>query len=395
MSLWALAHFFSFIVNLLLSVYIVWKDWKRILNWICAATTFLFAVWSFGTTLMRNVNIPAYVAFKYNNIAAIGWMGFSAYFLLFSLQFYRTAISKKKKLSLTFNIVSVLIALSPLFFLSLQWNGIFMSQYRFEQYGWVGVWPASLFTYIFYVYYISCVVAGLIIIYSVHKKTTSRLIVKQCRVIIVTVILSVVFGSVASIGLRHAGIYAVPPLGDVFTVIFAAGIFYATARYRLFVFTPASAATKILETMSDGVLLIDTRGLIVECNRSLEGMLQYGREELIGKPFTKIISEKSYNTKFVKELLRNKFLLNIKGFLKKKDGNDVPVLCSAAVITDEGEIAGFVMVVHDYTELLNAEMRLLRLLETAKTIIDWLPFGVLTCSKNGLIRQQINMHAMY
>ncbi len=384
MTPWALVHFFSFIVNFFLSAYIVWKNPRRILNWFCAATVFLFSLWSFGTTCMRNPLLPESSIKVFNNVAAIGWIGFSAFFLLFSLQFRDNAIGRKgKKTRLVWNLAIITL---PAVFIFFQWNGLFMREYRLERYGWVGVWPSSAITYLFYALYGGFIISGLIVIYRARKRSVRTLIKKQAGVLIVSVVISMLLGSVASILLRHAGIYAVPPLGDVFTVLFAAGLFYATARYRLFEFNPATAANKILETMTDGVLLINTQGTIVECNQAISLMLGYGREELIGMPFTAIIPDSIYHSTYVKELLRRHALANVKGFLQTKSGSEVPVLASAGLIKDENEIAGFVMVVRDYTELQNAELRMVRLLETAKSIIDWLPFGVVTVDKNGRIK---------
>ncbi|MCX7679454.1 MAG: ATP-binding protein, partial [Spirochaetes bacterium] len=373
-------------INVSLGIYIILKNWRRILNWLCAAVAFLFAVWSFGTTFMRDIRIDVAKAAWFNNIASIGWISFSAFFLLFALQFYTEIAPRKKKRLRFFTIGKIAVTTFPFPFLLLQWNGLFMREYRFELYGWVGVWPETFLTYAFYCYYMGCTIIGLLIIYNIKKRTKSALVRKQCQVIMIAVLIAMTCGSASSILLRHVGIYAVPPLGDMFTLIFAGGLLYATARYQLFHFTPATAAHKILETMSDGVLLIDTNGRIVECNRAIEHMLRYDRIELLEKPFTMLVSEKENTTKLVKELLRKQFILNSKGFLKKKNGEEVPVLCSASIIKDEEEIVGFVMVVHDYTELLNAEMRLLRLVETAKSIIDWVPFGVVICQKNGIIK---------
>lgn len=384
MSVWALAHFFACIVNLFMAMYIVWKDSRRVLNWLCAGTVFLFSLWSFGTTFMRDPWLEKNAAVVFNHIASIGWISFSAGFLLFAHQFYRENAVRKRKSRGGF-IVSVVLII-PLVFSILQWNGMFMREYRLERYGWVGVWPAETVTYLFYFYYVVCVLAGLVIIARVRRASARLLVKKQSRIMIFSVIVSLLLGSFSSIIMRHAGVYSVPPLGDVFTVIFAVGFLYATVRYRLFEFSPAAVANKILDTMTDGLLLIDTKGMIVECNPALLKMLGYSHDELLNKRFTAIIPERIFNSSYIKELLRNESFANRKGSLLRKDGSEVPVLASAGVIKDEDEVAGFVMVVHDYTDLENAEMRLVRLLETAKTILDWVPFGVVTVGREGKIR---------
>ncbi len=357
MSVWALAHFFSCIVNLFMATYILIKNVKRILNWLCATTVFFFALWSFGTTFMRNPAIEERSASIFNNIAAIGWIGFSALFLLFALQFRDDTTLRKKRNSRWLYRLALLII--PAVFIALQFQGLFMREYRLEPYGWVGVWPSSATTLCFYFYYAGFMIVSLIIIHGVRKKTQRALVRKQAGLLIVSVVISMILGSVASIVLRYTGIYSVPPLGDVFTVIFAAGLFYATVRYRLFEFSPSSVANRILDTMTDGLLLIDTRGKIVECNPALLNMLGYSHDELLNKKFTTIIPERIFNSSYIKELLRNESFADRKGSLLAKDGREVPVLGSAGVIKDEDEIAGFVLVVHDYTALEKAQEELI------------------------------------
>lgn len=384
MSPWALAHFFACIVNLFMGSYILWKDRRRTLNWLCTATVFLFSLWSFGTTFMREAALAEHEVRGFNNIASIGWISFSAVFLLFAYEFYRENATRKRNIQGSF--LRFAIPIIPLIFVLLQWKGMFMNSYRLEKYGWVGVWPSEAVTYLFYLYYGLCVIAGLVIIARVRRTSARMLVKKQSSVIILTVIVSLSLGSISSIIMRHAGIYSVPPLGDVFTVIFAAGLFYATVRYRLFEFSPSAVADRILDTMTNGLLLIDTKGMIVECNPAILKMLGYTRDELMHKRFTSIIPEHVYNSSYIKELLRHESIANRKGSLLTKDGKEVPVLASAGVIKDEDEVAGFVMVVHDYTDLLKAEMRLVGLLDTAKSILDWLPFGVVTVGRDGKIK---------
>lgn len=384
MSIWALAHFFSCIVNLFMAMFILWKDRRRVLNWLCAATVFFFSLWSFGTTFMRNPWIEESFARVFNQIASIGWISFSTGFLLFAHQFYMENSARKRKLRRSY--IQFAILLIPLIFSILQWNGLFMNEYRRESYGWVGVWPSGIVTYLFYFYYASCVIAGLIIIGIVRRISSHLLVKKQSSIIIVSVIVSLLSGSFSSIIMRQADVYLVPPLGDVFTVIFAVGLFYATSRYRLFEFSPAAVANKILDTMTDGLLLIDTKGMIVECNPALLKMLGYAYNELLNKKFTTIIPERIYKSSYIKELLRNESFANRKGSLLRKDGTEVTVLASAGIIKNDEEVAGFVMVVHDYSDLENARIRLERLLETAKSIIDWVPFGVVTVGSEKRIR---------
>jgi PAS domain S-box-containing protein len=387
MSLWALAHFFTFTVNLLLAGYILVKNRESALNRVCAATVFLFCVWSLGTTFMRDPRISAANAHLLNSVASLGWISFGSAFLLFALYF--TGKMRKRPA-----LISSLVLALPAPFVAAQWAGAFMKLYRLETYGWVGVWESSLLTTSFYLYYSCSIMAGLALIWRFRSRSRDTLVRKQGIILFISVLATLLLGSLSSILLRRLGIYSVPPLGDLFTIIFAFGLFYATARYRLFELNPATAADKILETMNDALILVDTSGTIIACNPALTAILGYDHDELLGSKFTRIFPGEEYSLRYIKELLRRGSLSNVRGPLLTRDGRKIAALISAGVMkNDNGRPQGFVMVAHDYTELQEAERKLQHLLDTTKSILEWLPFGVVTVGRDRIIRSA-NRHAI-
>ena len=40
----------------------------------------------------------------------------------------------------------------------------------------------------------------------------------------------------------------------------------------------------MVNTIQDGLMIVDRRGIIVSVNKALENMIQFSRDELIGKP---------------------------------------------------------------------------------------------------------------
>ena len=377
MSFWALAHFFSFLANTVLAVYILALNRKSALNRYCAATLFLFCVWSLGTTLMRDPRISQEQAHLFNSVASIGWISFSSVFLLFALRFTGTVIVRS---------AHIIVLAMPVPFLAAQWSGAFMSAYRPETYGWVGEWSASLPTYLFYAYYAGSSIASLVLIWRFGARSRDSIAKEQAGVLFASVLVSLLLGSLASIILRRLDIYSVPPLGDVFTIAFAFGLFYATARYRLFVLNPSAAANKILETMTDALILVDTGGTIIACNPALGRMLDRDSRELTGQRFTTLFPDDEYNSGYVKELLRRGSLSNVTMSLVDRHGTRIPALISAGIMKNDGERPqGFVVVAHDYTPLREAERKIQSLLDTTRAILEWLPVGVVTVGRDRTI----------
>ena len=354
MSTWALAHFFAFITNLSIAVFILSKNARAVLNRSCAAVILLFSTWSLGTTFMRDTGISLSSAELANNLASLGWISFSSAFLYFVLLF--TSSGKRKRGTR----LKTAILAAPLPLLILQWTGGFMRNYRLETYGWVGVWDASAATFLYYAYFGFFIIIGLFMIGRFRKTSRDSVKRKQATVLLWTVTLSLLLGSISSLILRGLGIYSVPPLGDFFTIIFSYGLFYSTARYRLFELNPAAAADNILETMIDALMLVDTSGKILSCNPAMTTMLGYERDDLLYGEYTAVFPEHLFKTSYIKELLRKGSLINREGALKDSAGRIIPALISASVMRDlDGKVQGFVMVAHDYSEIRKAQDELI------------------------------------
>jgi PAS domain S-box-containing protein len=86
--------------------------------------------------------------------------------------------------------------------------------------------------------------------------------------------------------------YAIPlyPFGYIPILAFIAMTVYAIWRYRLVDITPALAATQILYTMSDALLVLDAEGIIRVVNRAATDLFGYTGQMLIDRPFAELLS---------------------------------------------------------------------------------------------------------
>jgi PAS domain S-box-containing protein len=103
-------------------------------------------------------------------------------------------------------------------------------------------------------------------------------------------------------------------------VAFAAGLFQEDLTVR-----------KLLESLAEGVVVIDSSGTILQANNSAEKMFGYSREELIGKPHSLLIPERfrqvheGHQAHYFEEpkIRRMGELLDLTGL--RKDGSEFPV----------------------------------------------------------------------
>lgn len=161
--------------------------------------------------------------------------------------------------------------------------------------------------------------------------------------------------------------YGVPlyPFGYLgilgFVVLAARAIFV----YRLVDITPAFAATEIVETMNDALLVLDREGIIRVANRAAEEMFGRSTTENVSRPVTEILNDPLFSDS-------GRFASLIEaGRISNYELNDAPrggeercLSLSASVMRDRGgEPAAIVCIVRDITERKRAEEEVKRLNE--------------------------------
>ena len=125
-----------------------------------------------------------------------------------------------------------------------------------------------------------------------------------------------------------------------------------------------------VENSPDLVGMSGSDGCIVYVNRALQEALQFSEEELLGKHFHNILSQKN-SPALLQEIENNS--LKPGGWrgeclVPRKDGTDLPVLLTSSAVTgDDGRILGILGIAQDITERKRAEERLSHLSQAWRT----------------------------
>jgi PAS domain S-box-containing protein len=116
----------------------------------------------------------------------------------------------------------------------------------------------------------------------------------------------------------------------------------------------------VIDTMMDGLLVVDMEGVILSVNQAMEQITGYTREELVGQPCTILkchtcLDSVILGRKNECELFRRGYVRRRKCVLEKKDGTPLPVLKNAAVLKDRSGkvVAG----VENFTDLSEVEAK--------------------------------------
>lgn len=118
----------------------------------------------------------------------------------------------------------------------------------------------------------------------------------------------------------------------------------------------AFTADKIIETMSDGMLLLDRNQRIFDANPASCTMLEFWKEELIGIEIQQLIKG-SLN---FEEQATSKSTLNVETIVSTKLKREIPVILAVSTIFDEcQQTVGWACVIHDISKQKQTEQNLI------------------------------------
>jgi PAS domain S-box-containing protein len=342
MSFFSFLHFFNSIVYLYLAVYIFIKNPKALMNRILALSVSGFALWSFGSMFVENLNTSEHTARLFEDISSFAWISFSSFFLWFMLAFAgKKEMLKKKSLYL------FLFGL-PIIFIYLQWAGFLIVDHSKEYFGWKAIFSKSIWPYLYFLYYFSFMAAALYVNIDFMRTTREVFLKKQAKIIFITVVISLSLSSLTDIILPLSGIQSIPSMADTFTLVWVVGVVYAMGKYKFLTITPGTAADDIISTMFDSLILLNWEGEIEYVNQAALDLSGYKEEELKGKSIEILLPIQDLKAGVVEKITRESSLKNRDFVFKTKKGDNVPVLFSSSHLdAGAGTTGGIVCVVRD------------------------------------------------
>jgi len=351
MGILSLLHHISFILYLTMVIYILTHNPKPLIKKLCAGFISCLALWSFVNIYIHNTTIPMEQAVLFSKIAGIGWIGFSFVFLWFVLVFgdYRQVLDKKYFLPL--------LMVLPLTLIFANWMGVPMTEMQLQTYGWRLSWISSFWVYLFFVYYISYMSTGLLVVFKISRSSTDLLKQKQARIIFYATATTLILGTITDVVLPLVGVLSIPSMAEFFGLIWAAGLAFAMVRHKFLALKPATPVSNIKTTMFDCLLLLSSSGIILSLNEAVSQLLGYKEEELRGRSLELILGEEDSTESLMEEIISNKFLKNRNLVFKSSKGKRIPVTFSSSLLQDDkGRVEEIICVARDLTELIRNEL---------------------------------------
>jgi len=144
----------------------------------------------------------------------------------------------------------------------------------------------------------------------------------------------------------------------------------------------------IFESAANLIATVDKKGKIIDCNRKIEEVLGYNREEVVGRSIAALFHPghfpRAYET--LKEVIKKGSSYNKEYKMVKKDGSTVYVSVNTTPLKNEkGKIAKVVSIVEDVTERKRAEEALFESEKRYRQLIEILPDAIITMTEGRII----------
>jgi PAS domain S-box-containing protein len=163
---------------------------------------------------------------------------------------------------------------------------------------------------------------------------------------------------------------ALYPFGYIPVLVFIGLMAHAIWRYRLVDITPALAATQIIDTMADALLVLDQEGIVRIVNQATCRLCEKSEDELVGMPVT-AIKRIFFTSDELTRLLRSGSHRDYEVTLRAEQDEAVTLSVSASLMHDhDQQPVAIVCVARDITKRKHAEDQVQRHRERDAALYD-------------------------
>lgn len=144
---------------------------------------------------------------------------------------------------------------------------------------------------------------------------------------------------------------------------------------------------RLVETLSEGLGMLDENGVISYVNDRLCEILEYARQELLGRTATELFDSAlriTLEPETLRKMLRRRTSSEME--MITKTGRRLPVIISASPVYDDaGSFRGTIAAITDISILKRAEKSLRESEEKYRTIFNYSPLGIIHFDQHGVI----------
>lgn len=352
------------VIYLYLGGYILYGNIKANINKIFALSTCALAIWAFSFAF-EVIAVDYSNALLWRKVAALGWGTFYAFMLNFFIVLLKnSSISKSNNRRFDWKYILLYIPAVISVYMFGIFSEISTQFYNLQktQFGWRNIAGDSVWDKFFYSYYISYCLFGLVLLVVFSRRTSLIREKKQANIIVTSLILSFVLGSITDVVLDYFTNINLPESGVIFLLIPTIATWFTIRKHGTKTISLGTVSEDILVRMREGLLLMDSNGLVISTNKSFLTLTGFSQDDIIGKKpiqFIKSFDNKEF-TNSIWNILLDSDIDGAESLITLKNGITIPVIISSTRITNQwAEIIGIVCIITNLTEVKARENELL------------------------------------
>jgi len=344
------------LINLVIFVYVALYLPKNPLNITFTLFVLLLAFWQLSEGMMH-VSLNPVSSLKWYHVTSIPSLGVCALEVVFALQF---AEWHKKIPPIIYYAFLAIPGLLLMLMLNSQMDDYTISSSAL--WNWVASPRASAFTDVFYLALTVYSLTALFIFFFYYLRVRNIDVKRQqALLLLIGFSVPVLGGIVGEVILPLLfGMDDVPvtvPLVTVFSVL----ALIAIRRYGLLDYSPLNQVERVLQTMNEGIVIVDKTNTIMYVNDKFLELTYYSEAELLGKKAAYYLADDiSRNTleeayKLRQQNISNRYQIQV----QRKDGSMIWLnVAGFPYLDDAGNVVGAVGMTTDITELMHTQMQL-------------------------------------
>lgn len=340
-------HLFAFMVFVYMTVYVAVASPRSVANRLGSAMFACFALWSLSFTVIHNPHAGRAQARFFVNLSGVGGIAFCGFFAWFAIVF-----TEKRNPALRIAVPLVSTLLSAIL-ITAQWRDgaiVIIAGNAPRAYGWETSVRQTPWTYLYfaYAYGLGLMALAMEVVYARSRRGSIRGL--QAEAVAAAAVLASLTNGILLL-FSGWGRGPLPHLGDISFLVWAVGLFYAMTRYRVLVLSVSPAVDKIIETMSDPLVIVNRQGTVRSINAAALRLLGVSRGAIRGRYLGSFFDKALFATEEFGAFLDGEFVEDIETACVMADGTRKAVLLSGGAFYDtDGRTQGKVCLIRDVSQ---------------------------------------------
>lgn len=347
------------IINLVIFFYVMLALPKTRTNYTFSVFVFLMSMWQFSDSMMR-LSVDQFCAAIWHRIMGIFALLVIPLGIIFICNFgkwYKT---------LSNGIFFIFLFLPTLFFIIVYTSGIQTHQISYsETWYWIANPIDAPITHITYIWVNLESILMLAMIWVLYYRSKSDNIKsKQSLLIAIGITLPFIGGAIAQSILPLLFDSDNIPLTATFFTFFSVFSLISIIKYNLLEYSPKHQWKQIVETMNDGLLILDVNNKIQFANNQFLRLSGYSKQSIIGENPNDIFNENIENILESSETQQSEIQL-----INNNSEHIWTLFCSTPYLDESNRKQGSIVICSNINESKRSEARFRALIENAGDII--------------------------